>query len=231
MHLLAALALKPGPKVAVPAEVFATSASKHHVRLFLETLELGAVNEEVSIITPGAAAAALRDAWRADNLDAVFDQVRGWSALDEWATMEVPPRRPNNTQQAARALAALLGQGTYLPESKKWVRGGCRPTVSEMRAAVRAAVPAHGPRALSVYRLLVDVFLVRLGVSPVRVERRWADLWSAGVFDGFEAREGGTSTGSHKLEVAELGHSGWSTREVDLEAIAGTRDIVFKDAS
>lgn len=231
MELLAALALNPGPDVAVPAAVYETSVSKHHVRLFVETLKLGALNDEASIITPGPAAAALRDAWKAGDLDAVFDQVRGWSALNEWATLDDPPKRPTSTQTAARALAALLGQGTYHPETKKWVCGGRRPGVADMKAAVRAALPTEGQQALSIYRLLVDVFLIGLGVSPARVEQRWSDLWAVGVFEGFEPREGGSSSGNNTQEVAALGSTGWSTRKLDLESLAGVRDLVLKGAA
>ncbi len=230
MEILSSLALNSGPEVPVPATVFGTSATKHHVRLFVETLNLGVLNEDATVITPQPAAATLSEAWNAGDLDAVFDVARSWVALDEWATMDEPPKRPDNTQQAARALAALLGQGAYHPETKKWVRGGRRPSVQEMKAAVRAAVPADGPRALPIFRLLVDVFLVGLGVSPARVVKRWDDLWDAGVFQGFESREGGTS-GSSTQEVADLSSTGWSMRRVDLESIAGARDLVFKDES
>jgi len=230
LDLLEVLALTSDPEVAVPTSVFATSVSKHHVRLFLETLGLATADEAVATLTPGPRREALEFSWRANNLDGVFDQVRGWAALEEWATLADPPSRPRNTEQAARALAALLGQGAYHPETRKWVRGGCRPDVARMKAAVRAAVPCEGGQALSVYRLLVEVFLTQLGVSPSRVIARWDDLWTAQVFEGFEPREGGSSSGRFYQEVADLGPTSWSIKRLDLESLAGTRDIVFKGA-
>lgn len=227
LALLEAIALSKTPTLPVPSAVSKTSASNHHIRLLLEGLELGTLNGQ-TITVHSAAATALRQAWSSGDLDAVYDLVSRWAPLSEWATREERTQRPDNTQQVARALAALLGQGAYHPITKKWVHGGCRPSITEMKQAVRAAVPAQPPLTVPIFRLLVDVFLQDLGVAPARVERRWHDLWRAGVFDGFEAREGGTSTGSLTQEVADLQPAGWTTRTVDLESVAGTRDLVFK---
>lgn len=228
LDLLAAIATADGDSVTVPASVYETSVSRHHVRLFVEALQLGTVDDDVEIITFAEAQRDLADAWTRNDLDAVFDIVRRWKALEEWATLDEPPKRPSNTQQAARALSAMLGQGVYHPETRGWLPGGRRPSLEEMRDALVAAASENERKTLPVYRLLMDVFLGRLGVSPIRVSRRWKDLWAAGVFEGFEAREGGSSSGRYYQEYAELGPTGWSAGRLDLESLAGTRDLVFK---
>lgn len=228
MDLLAAIATAAGDSVTVPSSVYETSVSRHHVRRFVEGLRLGTVDDDVEIITFAEARPDLANAWSRNDLDAVFDIVRRWKALEEWATLHEPPKRPRHTLQAARALASLLGQGRYHPETRRWLPGGRRPSPEEMRQSVIEAASEHERKTLPVYRLLVDVFLGGLGVSPIRVSRRWKDLWAAGVFEGFEAREGGSSSGRHYQEYAELGPTGWSARRLDLESLAGTRDLVFK---
>ncbi len=227
MDLLASLALGSEPSIAVPSSVYETSASKHQVGRFLAGTDLASLDESGLEMRPGPAAGRLREAWAENDLDGIFDVVRRWAVLDEWATEDKPPKRPDNTCQVARALAGLLGQGLYHPATKKWVRGGRRPSVADMRAAVLSAVPESSLRAIPIARLLIDVFLVGLGVSPARVLARWEDLWSAGVFEDFEAREGGTS-GSTRQEVAEFSYEGWRTRRIDLESIGGIRDLVYR---
>ena len=97
-----------------------------------------------------------------------------------------------------------------------------------MRQAVLDAVPEGPERAIPVYTLLVDVFLQRLGVAPARVVRAWDALWEAGIFEGFEPRQGGSSSGERVQEIARFTAQGWERERIDLESCGGTRDLLYR---
>ena len=227
LDLLSMLALQESTEIAIPPEIHSFPQSRHHIRMFLEGLELAEVDGDVAIASPLPRRALLADAWRLDDLDAVFDLIRGWTPLAEWSTLESPPKRPRRTQEIARSLAGLLGQGMNI-DGAGWLPGAARPSLADVREAVLAAVPDEPPRALPIHTLLVDVFLRRLGVGPVRAARVWDRLWAGGAFEGFEPREGGSSSGQNYQEFAHLTNQGWELQRLDLESVGGTRDLVLR---
>lgn len=83
---------------------------------------------------------------------------------------------------------------------------------------------------MPVHSLLVDVFLKKLGVAPVRALKVWGALHDAGMFRDFEFRTGGTSSGKRTEEVVQLGKHGWSVKKIDLEAVEGYRDMVLRSS-
>lgn len=223
LDLMSAVATASGRSIAIPENARDTSERRHHTKLFVEGLGLAEVSEDCTTAKALERKSALAGAWQRRDHDAVFDIVRGWKPLEEWATMAKPPKRPSRTQQTARALAALLGQGTNIEGA--WILGGQRPTVAEVRKQLLDAIPKAPPRAIPMYEVLVDVFLRRLGVHPVRTMAAWDRMRKLGVFDGFEPRKGGSSSGRNELEVAEFSSSDWTTERIDLEAYRGYRDL------
>lgn len=223
LDLMSAVATASGRSIAIPENARDTSERRHHTKLFVEGLDLAEVSEDCTTAKALERKSALAGAWQRRDHDAVFDIVRGWKPLEEWATMAKPPKRPSRTQQTARALAALLGQGTHIEGA--WILGGQRPTVAEVRKQLLDTVPKAPPRAIPMYEVLVDVFLRRLRVHPVRAMAAWDRMRKLGVFHGFEPRKGGSSSGRNELEVAEFSSAGWTTKRIDLEAYRGYRDL------
>ena len=78
------------------------------------------------------------------------------------------------------------------------------------------------------YEVLVEVFLRRLNVHPLRVLAAWDRMKELGVFMHFEPRKGGSSSGRHELEVAVFSSSGWTTKRIDLEAFRGYHDLNYR---
>ncbi len=207
----------------------ADEKARRHLCAFLKELDLADVDLNSWVARRLSRHEDLVAAWCSNDHDALFDLLRGWLPLEEWATNKNPPQRPEKTQGSARALAALLSQGLYIDQ--QWLPGGSRPGLTEMRQAILDAVPRGPEPAIPVYTLLVDVFLRRLGVAPARIVHAWDKLWSMGVFDGFEPREGGTSSGQRFQEIARLTEGGWDRERIDLEAIDGTRDLLYRRTS
>ncbi|MCH8881400.1 MAG: hypothetical protein IID34_16150 [Planctomycetes bacterium] len=229
LDLLAAVATSIGDSVAIPEKARGSPERRHHTKLLLEGLDLARVNEDCTTAKPLQQQPALAKAWQSGDHDAVFDIIRGWKPLAEWTTRSEPPKRPSRTQETARALAGLLGQGAYIEGS--WIPGGQRPTVAEVRKELLDAIPKAPPRALPMYEVLVEVFLRRLNVHPLRVLAAWDRMKELGVFMDFEPRKGGSSSGRHELEVADFSSSGWTTKRIDLEAFRGYRDLNYRGAS
>lgn len=229
LDLLATLALHPEERVPIPEALQSSSTyPQSHVRLFLETLELAEIHKDGATVVALPRREQLREAWKANDRDSVFDLIRLWSPLDEVATMVRQSERPEKTLGSARRLAALLGQGHYL--DGQWLPGGERPSSEEIRQILRDSVPNEPPRVISICTLLVDVFLRALRVSPVRAKQAWPTMWSEGVFAGFEPRTGGSSSGHYTQQVVRLGlgESGWDTERHDLETLGDYRELVWK---
>ncbi|MGB2987394.1 MAG: hypothetical protein WBE26_16130, partial [Phycisphaerae bacterium] len=180
LDLLSAVATASGGSITIPDKARDTSERRHHTKMFLEGLDLARVNEDCTTAKPLQQHSALARAWQSGDHDAVFDIVRGWKPLDDWATMSKPPKWPSRTEQIARALAGLLGQGAYIEGS--WIPGGQRPAVTEVRKRLLDAIPKAPPRALPMYEVLVEVFLRRLNVHPLRVLAAWNRMKELGVF-------------------------------------------------
>lgn len=229
LDLLSAVATASGDSITIPDKARDTSERRLHTKLFLEGLSLAQVNEDCTTAKLLQQQSALAKAWRNGDHDAVFDIVRRWKPLEEWATMSKPPERPSRAQETARALAGLLAQGAYIEGS--WIRGGQRPAVAEVRRALLGGIPKAPPRAIPMYDVLVNVFLRRLNVHPVRVMAAWDRMKQLGVFEGFEPRKGGSSSGRHELEVAEFSLTGWTSKRIDLEAYRGYRDLNYRGHS
>lgn len=229
LDLLSAVATASGKSIIIPEKARDTPERQYHTKLLLEGLELAQVNEDCYTAKPLQQQPALAKAWQSCDYDAVFDIVRGWKPLDDWATMTKPPKRPSRTDQTARALAGLLGQGAFIEGT--WIPGGQRPTVAEVRKGLLNAIPKAPPRALPMYKVLVEVFLRRLKVHPLRVLAAWDRMKELGVFMDFEPRKGGSSSGRHELEVAVFSSSGWTTKRIDLEAFRGYRDLNYRGDS
>lgn len=226
LNTLAALVAAPGRVVDLPPTLSANRPTRRHIALLLLRLDLAVVDLGNWTATPTRNTAQLVAAWLANDSDLIFDLLRRWVPLHEWATMRTPPSRPRQTLGSARALAGLLGQGMSL--EGVWWPGGRRPTVAALREAVLTAASERKNRTITVYTLLVDVFLRKMGVAPARIVRAWQALWAAGVFDGFEPREGGSSSNRHFQEVAVFTPDGWTTTRIDIESCAGVRDLVLR---
>jgi hypothetical protein len=229
LELLSAVATASGGSIAVPEKARDTSERRRHTKLLLEDLGLAEVSKDCSTAKALQKQAELAKAWKEGNRDAIFDITRGWKPLEEWATMMNPPERPSRTAQTARALASLLGQGAHIEGA--WIPGGQRPTMAEVREQLLRAIPKAAPRAIPMYELLVDVFLRKLHVHPIRAMVAWDHMRQLGVFNGFEPRKGGSSSGRHEIEVAEFSVSGWTTKRIDLEAYRGYRDLNYRGNS
>lgn len=191
---------------------------------FLSKLEFGKLSEE-GVLTFGPSQPALRHAWLANDLDGIFDLLRPWAPLGEWAALDAPPKRPDNTIKGVRALVSDLGQGMVW--NGQWRPGGARPTLMEVDRAIASAMSARGSGGLPVFALLIEVFLFELKVAPGRVVRAWDRLVDT-VLRRYELRQGGTSSGRNKAEVVETGEWGWRLVKVDLEAVQGYRDLVLR---
>lgn len=228
LDTLAAIVTADGP-VEIPERARSNSEIRFHTKLLLESLQLAEVDADCRIATHHANTPALRDAWKSDDLDGVFALLRGWIPLEEWATQQNPPNRPKRTQECARALVALLAQGMRLDDV--WLPGGSRISPDMVRETAVAALPDEEPQVLTIYDLFTEVFLRRLMVHPVRAMAAWDELWKVGVFEGFEPRTGGSSTGKLVTRVAKLDSSGWELVEYDLESFAGYRDFIFRSRS
>jgi hypothetical protein len=229
LDLLSAVATASGDSIAIPEKARDTSERRHHTKLFLESLDLVRVNEDCTTAEPLQRHPALAKAWQKSDHDAVFDIIRGWKPLEEWATASNPPQRPSRTQETARALAGLLGQGAYIEGN--WIPAGRRPVLAEVRKELLDAIPKAPPRAIPMYQVLVDVFLRRLNVHPLRAMAAWDRMKELGVFEDLEPRKGGSSSGRNELEVANFFASGWTTKRIDLEAYRGYRDLNYRGDS
>ena len=226
LDLLCTLATTSTDSVDIPESARSTSERKHHTRVFLQGLGLAEVDTDCVKAVPLGTRSLLANAWIKGDHDAVFDVIRGWTPLEEWATLTRPPKRPDRTQETARSLAGLLGQGAHV--GADWMPGGGRPEASEIRMALLQRVPKTPPRAVPIYDLMMSVFFRRLKVHPVRAMAVWDRLRSLGVFEDFEPRKGGSSSGRHELEIAELSSSGWRVTRIDIEAYRGFRDLNFR---
>ncbi len=199
---------------------------RRHLCLLLRELDLADIDLNEWTARPGGRRQGLVAAWTENDHDALFDLLRAWSPIEEWATMGEAPKRPKRTQGSARALVEHLAQGLFIGD--QWFPGGNRPEYGAMREAVIAAVPSWPQRAIPIYTLLVDVFLKRLGVAPARVVRAWDALWDNGVLEDFEPREGGSSSGRNYQQVARFSANGWTRERIDLESINGVRDLLYR---
>ena len=213
-------------EVVIPERARTTSERQRHTAILLEGLELARVGEDgrSGLLLQGQP--ALAEAWRRGDHEGIFEVVRGWVPVDEWAVMAVPPKRPAKTQQSARTLAGWLGQGAHIGDT--WKPGGGRPSVTEIRKALLEAVPKAPPYAISIYGVFVDVLLSRLNVHPMRAMAAWDRMKEGGALEGFEPRKGGSSSGRQELEIAQFSPSGWATKRLDLEAYRGYRDLNFR---
>lgn len=226
LDLLSAVALHPEGPIPIPAELRSSSERRYHVQLFLESLELAKPSDDGSTAMALPQRDHLTAAWQSNDLDAVFDLIRSWAPLEELAMMTAPPPRPEKTIGSARKLVSLLGQGMYV--NGEWFPGAARPSVAEIHRAVLDTVPSEPPQSIPMLTLLVDLFLRKLRVSPIRVIRAWSSLWAAGAFANFEPRTGGSSSGRHTQEVARLSENGWVVERHDLESYDGYRDLVLR---
>lgn len=225
---LASLARSRGEGSSVELTLTGSERSRHLARL-LEAARLATI--EGDAVRAGPRCGELARAWRANNVEAVFDLLRVWAPLEEHAMLSRPPKRPESTLESAAALAARLGQGMRLEGD--WVRGGLRPSVAQIRAAVRQAfdlLPQSGPRALTVHALLVDELFLKLGVAPARIVWSWDELIRAGAFDDVEFRAGGSSSQRRQQEVVTLYPGGWDLQRLDLESVHDYRDLVPRSA-
>lgn len=229
LDLLEVLASDDQDSIVLPKVEGNSSERRYHTKMLLEGLNLAEVDQESLRAKPLAQRAVLARAWTKGDRDGIFDVLRAWKPLNECAVLKRPPTRAERTQQTARALASLLGQGMHFEGT--WLPGGLRPTAAQVRNALLQGVPQVAPRAIPMYDLLVDVFLRRLAVHPTRAMAAWDRMKELGVFDGFEPRTGGSSSGRHTLDVAEFSPSGWTTARIDLEAYRGYRDLNYRGIS
>lgn len=226
LELLNVVASDEKEPIILPEVVRNTSERRYHTKMLLEGLELAEVDEKCLRAKPLPQRAALAQVWARGDRDGIFDVLRAWKPLDEWAVLKKPTARAERTQETARGLASLLGQGMQLEGT--WLPGGLRPTADQVRKALLDAVPKKPPRAIAMYDLLVDVFLRRLSVHPVRAMAAWDRMKELGVFEGFEPRTGGSSSGRHMQDVAAFSPSSWTITRIDLEACRGYRDLNYR---
>jgi hypothetical protein len=228
LDALAAIVTAGPIPFALPAACVRSDEQAHHIQELLTATNIATVTRNGSVETLLPSHDEFVAAWTANDRDRLFDLLRVWEPLNEWATLDVPPARPPKTQESARGLAQRLGQGMRV--ESQWVRGGLRPDAETVRAALVGAVEAlpQGPQGLPVYTMLVDVFLRVLGVAPPRVSTAWQRLNDAGAFAGFEFRAGGTSSGRRTVEIARFSEAGWASERLDLETVHGYRDLLFR---
>lgn len=205
---------------------------RRYLAQYLEAAGLATISDDGHTAKVGPKREELAAAWRANDLDGVFDVLRVWAPLDELATMPSPPARPETSAECARALAVRLGQAVR--QGSVVLSGGARPEAPAIREAIKRAfarLPRTGPSAMPAYTLLTEVFLEDLGVSPARAIQAWDRIDNAGAFSDVEFRSGGTSSGRLVQEVVKFTPGGWTLVRLDLEAVHGYRDLVLRSSS
>lgn len=215
----------------IPEGIRLDSEQRGHLRQLLGGLDIAEVDRGVTTAKLLPSAQRVQAAWRSNDLDALYDILRGWSALAEVAEgLKPSPARTEFGSQCARSVAAALGQGLVL--DRHWLPGGRRPSTAELRAAVVGALPTERnlPKALSIESIVRDIFLRQLRVSPARVCRSWDAIRNAGVFEDFEFRLGGSPGAGLQQTVARLEPGGWRDEVVDLRCIGDYRDVVWRGA-
>jgi hypothetical protein len=220
LESLAAIALG---RPELPSTLRLHAEGLRHLASLLERLDLARLTG--TRLAPLGLAPRLQAAFAGDDRDGVAALLAPYRAFAE-QTVPAAKRatsRPERTVELCRRLAERLGQGMTLSES--WLPGGANPSLVEVRRAiVERIAKGHG---LTIYDLLTDVFLRRLGVSPVRALSAWGRMADAGTFTELEFRRGGGGPDPRKrLPFARLTKAGWKEEFVQLDTFQGYRDVV-----
>ncbi len=200
-----------------------TSEVERHLAQLLEALGLAKFSSNK--LNPLTRFEQLSVAWRANDRETISSLLLPYRAYAEQvdSTIKVQHSRPLKTVRIARALASKLGQGMLLGDD--WLHGGANPKLGDVRSAILAELDVQ--KVLTTYELFTNIFLQRLGVSPIRAMSAWDRMDAAGVFNGIEMRKGGDApSAARQQSVATLSALGWKDDAVPLDKFRGIRDLV-----
>jgi len=223
--ILSAIASSSEP---VPIPAFynkLSSASQYPLRALLEGLDLAKFDPDSNMISPGLRSEILREYWKAESIDGVISLLLGYLPLREVALPgSEHAGRPKATTSGALAMGRVLG---LVFDGKNGVQPvGANPSGQEVQSAIRKELERRERKAMSILELLTELLPNEVGMGPVRAVRAWDRMEELGVFEPFEMRMGGTSSGDHRTKSVVISQDGtFMLKEIDYETVNGYRDI------
>lgn len=121
-------------------------------------------------------------AWESNDLNTVGQFFLPYVAFREPAT-GIYSTRPKEVKEASIKFVEKLGYGMYY--KGKWKPGGCNPTITETRKALRRWVIGPNFPIISFYKF----FLYSLKISPIRLVDAWKNVEFRNLFNNFEFRK------------------------------------------
>lgn len=221
MDLLQAVALDANPQD-MPQQLQGMKADT--LQPYLKTLEALDVCAwgRGGVFLYGSRYEEFADRWHAGDIDYLHHL---WSQMRVYTEVlkDPGPEKAKQPERCARLFAEHLG---YLHRDDNGFQPGASdPTADEIRDALIHYLEEQPNRAANVKPILTEVFLNKLGVSPVRVHRHWRDLVASGILNGIEPRQGGSHNPQLEVKAVEIDSGEWHLAVYPLDEIDGYRDL------